>query len=70
MEIDNMRKLNREELSYIAGSGSDKECTPENSGNDYGGVTDPPTGSDLTRVYEALVAAATDLFERVSLALK
>lgn len=65
-----MRELNREELSFIAGSKNDKKPSDENSENNIGGVTGTNTGSDLMPVYLALVAATTDLMERVALALK
>jgi len=67
-----MRELNREEISFVAGSGD--KCSSDDSGsggNDYGGVTEPSSvGDDLIAIYEGLVAATSHIIERVALALK
>jgi len=65
-----MRELNGEELSLVTGSESHKNCSDENSENDYGGVVNAGIGNDLMSAYQALVAATTDLIERVALGLK
>jgi len=63
-----MRELTRAELSFV--SGGTGTCTPENSGNTYGGVSDTTTiGDDLINIYEGVVAAASYVIERVANAL-
>jgi hypothetical protein len=64
-----MRELNVNELNRVAGGGD--QCTPENSGNNIAGVTDPGSlGADLINVYEGLVAATSYIIERVANAFK
>lgn len=65
-----MRELNAEELPLVTGSGSNNNGSEEDSENNYGGVKELGSCSDLIDVYKALVAAATDLIERVALASK
>lgn len=54
-----MRELDFEEISLIAGGGD--SCTAVD-GNYY----DPGTGQSLTNLYVALVAATSELIERVA----
>jgi len=67
-EIDDMRELTMNELSVIAGG--EGQCTPENTGNNYGGVSSPSdVGPDLIGIYEGLVQAASHVIERVANAI-
>lgn len=64
-----MRELTQAELAFVAG-GSNLECTPSDSGNDYGGVKDTSGfGDDLVNLYEGLVQATSHVIERVANAL-
>ena len=64
-----MRELTATELSLVSG-GDGTQCTPDNSGNDYAGITDPPSvGADLINMYEGAVAAVSHIIERVANAL-
>ena len=66
MEVDVMRELTRAELAFVAG-GNNQQCTPSDSGNNYGGVKEPSTvGQDLIEIYEGLVAATSHVIERVA----
>jgi hypothetical protein len=63
-----MRELTMSELACV--SGGTGVCTPENSGNDIGGVTDSEgLGQDLINIYEGLVEATSHIIERVAGAL-
>ena len=63
-----MRLLHEQELGFV--SGAVAQCTPENTRNNYGGITDPSgIGQDLINVYEGLVAATSHVIERVASAL-
>ncbi len=67
MEVDAMRELNKEELTFVAGG--EGVCTPANSGNNYGGITDPGrVGDDFIKLYEGAVAGVSHIIERVALA--
>ena len=60
-----MRELTVSEFEMV--SGGTGVCTPESSGNNYGGVTDSSTvGRDLINIYEGLVAATSHVIERVA----
>jgi hypothetical protein len=60
-----MRILNHDELCYV--SGAEEQCTPENSGNDFSGVTNTEDfGTDLINLYEGTVAAVSHIIERVA----
>lgn len=51
-------------------SGGTGVCTPQDSGNDIGGVTDSANiGKDLVNIYEGLVEATSHIIERVANAL-
>jgi hypothetical protein len=68
MEVDVMRELTKAELSFV--SGGTGQCTPADSGNNYGGVSDTTSfGDDLINMYEGVVAAASHVIERVANAL-
>lgn len=63
-----MRELTASELGYVTGGTG--VCTPEDSGNDYGGITDTGSvGAEIIEIYEGLVAATSHVIERVANAL-
>lgn len=63
-----MRELTARELEMVAGGNG--VCTPDDSGNDYGGISDTGSvGDDLVDIYEGLVAATSHIIERVANAL-
>jgi len=63
-----MRELTVSELDFV--SGGIGVCTPENSGNDFGGITDTSSvGQDIINIYEGLVEATSHIIERVANAL-
>ena len=63
-----MRELTMSEVEFV--SGGPGVCTPENSGNDYGGITDTSSvGEDIINIYEGLVEATSYIIERVANAL-
>jgi hypothetical protein len=63
-----MRLLNEQELGFVCGA--EAQCTPENTRNNYGGVTDPSSiGDDFINAYEGVVAAVSHIIERVANAL-
>lgn len=63
-----MRELTVTEMRQVAGAAG--ECTAEDSGNNYGGITETSSvGDDLIELYEGLVAATSYVIERVARAL-
>ncbi len=63
-----MRELTMEEISRV--SGGTGECTAQQSGNNYGGITEPGTlGQELIEIYEGMVEATSYVIERVASAL-
>lgn len=63
-----MRELTTSEFGLV--SGGTGVCTPEDSGNDYAGITDTGSiGPELIEIYEGLVAATSHVIERVANAL-
>ena len=63
-----MRELTVNEIQLVAGGTG--ECTAEDSGNNYGGVTDTSSfGEDLVDIYEGLVEVTSHIIERVAEAL-
>jgi len=63
-----MRELTMSELACV--SGGTGVCTPEDSGNDIGGIKDSESiGQDLVNIYEGLVEATSHIIERVADAL-
>ena len=63
-----MRLLTVNELQLV--SGGEGQCTPSESGNDFGGVSDTENfGDDLVNMYEGAVAAVSHIIERVADAL-
>lgn len=64
-----MRDLTTQELAVVAGGGN-MQCTPSDSGNNYGGVRDTGRfGDDVINFYEGLVSATSHIIERVARAL-
>lgn len=64
-----MRLLNEMELQMVCGA--EGVCTPENSGNSYGGITNTKqVGPDLINIYEGLVEATSHVIERVASAFR
>ena len=64
-EVNVMRELSVCEIAMVAGGGD--QCTPEDGGNSYGGVTDTSTvAQDLINIYEGLVEATSYIIERVA----
>lgn len=63
-----MRELTMEEFSRV--SGGTGECTAQQSGNNYGGITETSTlGQELIEIYEGMVEATSYVIERVASAL-
>lgn len=63
-----MRELTFEEICRVAGGTG--ECTAEQDGNNYAGVTNTETlGQELVEIYEGLVSVASHIIERVASAL-
>ena len=63
-----MRELTMDEISRVSGGAG--ECTAEQSGNSYGGITETSTfGQDLVAIYEGMVEATSYVIERVANAL-
>lgn len=63
-----MRVLTIAEMNAVAGGTG--VCTPQNSGNNYAGVTNTDSfGDDLVAIYEGLVSATSHIIERVANAL-
>jgi hypothetical protein len=60
-----MRELTVSEIGFVGG-GAD-QCTSDQSGNNYGGVTDTASlGQDIIEIYEGLVEATSYIIERVA----
>ncbi|MCP5089379.1 MAG: hypothetical protein GY949_00495 [Gammaproteobacteria bacterium] len=63
-----MRELTMSEMDFV--SGGTGVCTSEDSGNDYGGITNTATlGQELIEIYEGVVEATSHVIERVANAL-
>lgn len=63
-----MRELTMTEISRVSGGAG--ECTAQQSGNSYGGITETSTlGQDLIEIYEGMVEATSYVIERVASAL-
>ncbi len=60
-----MRELNTAELECV--SGGMMQCTPEEMGNAWGGITDTTSiGQDIINIYECLIEATSYMIERVA----
>lgn len=63
-----MRELTMSEMDFV--SGGTGVCTPEDSGNEYMGISDTSTiGDELIEIYEGLIEATSYVIERVASAL-
>ncbi len=63
-----MRELTMNEIEFV--SGGSGECTSEEGGNEYAGISDTTTvGEDIINIYEGLVEATSHIIERVANAL-
>lgn len=63
-----MRELTLNEIGYVGGGA--EQCRSDQSGNNYGGVTDTGSvGQDIIEIYEGLVEATSYIIERVANAL-
>jgi hypothetical protein len=63
-----MRELTAREMQWV--SGGTGECTADDGGNNYGGITETGSvGADLIELYEGLVEATSYIIERVARAL-
>ena len=63
-----MRELSVNEMKMVAGGGD--QCTPENSGNNLGGIGNSESFGDyLIGIYEGVVQATSHVIERVANAL-
>ncbi len=60
-----MRELTVSEIGFVGGGA--EQCTSNQSGNNYGGVTDTASlGQDIIEIYEGLVEATSYIIERVA----
>lgn len=60
-----MRELNTSELDFV--SGGMMQCTPEEMGNAWGGITNTTSvGQEIINIYEGLIEAASYMIERVA----
>ena len=60
-----MRELNTTELELV--SGGMMQCTPEELGNAWGGITNTTSiGGEIINIYEGLIEAASYMIERVA----
>ena len=63
-----MRELTMTELAVV--SGGTEQCTSQQSGNNYGGITDTQSlGHEIIEIYEGLIEATSYVIERVANAL-
>jgi hypothetical protein len=63
-----MRELTKTEVGLVSGGGD--SCSAEDSGNNYGGISDTKTvGDEMIAMYEGAVAAVSYVIERVAKAL-
>ncbi|HSM31647.1 MAG TPA: hypothetical protein VK854_13185 [Woeseiaceae bacterium] len=63
-----MRELTMSEIGFVGGAA--EQCSSEQSGNNYGGITDTQSiGREIIEIYEGLVEATSYVIERVANAL-
>ncbi len=63
-----MRELTITELGLVGGGA--EQCSSDQSGNNYGGITDTKSiGREIIEIYEGLVEATSYVIERVANAL-
>ena len=63
-----MRELTMSEIGLVGGGA--EQCKSDQSGNNYGGITDTGSvGDEIIEIYEGLVEATSYVIERVANAL-
>lgn len=63
-----MRELTVSEIGFVGGGA--EQCKSDQSGNNYGGITDTESiGGEIIEIYEGLVEATSYIIERVANAL-
>jgi hypothetical protein len=63
-----MRELTVSEIGFVGGGA--QQCYSNQSGNNYGGITDVNSvGKEIIAFYEGLIAATSYVIERVANAL-
>ena len=63
-----MRELSVNEIGFVGGAA--EQCRSDQSGNNYGGITDTQSiGREIIEIYEGLVEATSYIIERVADAL-
>ena len=63
-----MRELTVSEIGFVGGGA--EQCRSDQSGNNYGGITDTGSiGGEIIEIYEGLVEATSYIIERVANAL-
>ncbi len=63
-----MRELTMSEIGCVGGAA--EQCRSDQSGNNYGGITDTGSiGGEIIEIYEGLVEATSYIIERVANAL-
>ena len=63
-----MRELTVSEIGFVGGGA--EQCSSDQSGNNYGGITDVNSvGKEIIAFYEGLIAATSYVIERVANAL-
>ncbi len=63
-----MRELTMTEVGLVGGGA--EQCSSNQSGNNYGGITDTTSiGREIIEIYEGLVEATSYVIERVANAL-
>jgi hypothetical protein len=60
-----MRELTMSEIGFVGGGA--EQCTSDQSGNNYGGITDVNSvGKEIIAFYEGLIEATSYIIERVA----
>jgi hypothetical protein len=63
-----MRELTVSEIGFVGGGA--EQCSSDQSGNNYGGITDVNSvGKEIIAFYEGLIEATSYVIERVANAL-
>ena len=63
-----MRELTVSEIGFVGGGA--EQCQSDQSGNNYGGITDTGSiGGEIIEIYEGLIEATSYVIERVANAL-
>ena len=60
-----MRELTVSEIGFVGGAA--EQCRADQSGNNYGGITDTRSiGREIIEIYEGLIEATSYVIERVA----